>query len=883
MYYNIIKFPFSSVNDNGYTLAVCLNSEDDNFDEVNKILAADTELFRRKPTQLIGGETVYNWEGTLTGSVKATDDEREDMWTPLVCSKLSFNMACQDFPVWLMDFCNNNRARVIVYKNVEAQNIEQWRGYLIAQTLNMTVVRNLLSCPLVAVDEVAMVKYMNFNATTEYVTNDHWCTLFGLMEHFHDLHHSRGLSEATPGFEKLYTILNLTHSNRMLWHRALALVDSNGDPINDLPSTLVVNLDRWLQDKEATWENCLSELCEYLGVTFAVGSYGLMVVNDAYLLTCPTDAPTAQQFVYTFGSHTVVSHSTSQYLTLANPAKIGGNLQITAEPDRYKAVEVTSVPERWKGHEYLTDEHYKEINQSKEVRFEWGEMNNRGAGPFTQFAWHKLKYIKPDAQEAEFVEIAPCQNGEGYLMARSGELPCVDLTSCDGKTEPDTDVADTLDFITFKEGCCSVKIGHGETDGIDEDSQLTNYFLIMNHNWGNMYDDNNPKIHTMETLHLADTVWLTLWPLGNAEPLHPVESHYLQAKIQVMFIRENVPSVIDENYGRITFLYLKAPNAQTPNQAVDWATPAMIMPCNTSYHDFASEGYLNASLGLWYDLYFKAYIHIGDFYYNGTTWVHVASGDTPPKCDVTLWNDTNEITSVTNIGQRVVATKNYYYTISNPYRGSNIVDRYTNQTKLLSEIGGISAHNNPMHGKLEIQVLGQIRLQHGNLDKPSNSIPFVLLSNIDINYTDDAELMGKDIELKLKSVMDANSHTKQTLERSLKMASPTVDGFFNNVLVYDNGKAWQNLRQVKTQGPLPLLFPPEWDLARRLGNQYGSGQLYVELETPIHYDDNVHNVCFRIQGLTETAGIFLPVKRTFDYTLERLRVKLMRINAAPVA
>jgi hypothetical protein len=87
---------------------------------------------------------------------------------------------------------------------------------------------------------------------------------------------------------------------------------------------------------------------------------------------------------------------------------------------------------------------------------------------------------------------------------------------------------------------------------------------------------------------------------------------------------------------------------------------------------------------------------------------------------------------------------------------------------------------------------------------------------------------------------------------------------------------------VKVQGALPLMFPPEWALARRLGNQYGSGQLYVELETPIHYDDNVHNVCFKVESLTEAAGTFLPVKRTFDYTLERMRVKLMRINAAPV-
>lgn len=872
MYYTIIKFPFSSVNDHGYTLWVCLNASGD-MSNLTDAIAADAEVFKRKPTQTVTGDTIYNFEGTLSGSVKVTDDEREDFWTPLVCSKLSFNMACETFPVWLMEYCNNNRAKVILTKD-DAKPHVMWHGYLIAQTLNMTVVRNLMACPMVAVDEVAMAKYMNFKETVEFVTADHWCSVFGLMEHFHTLHHTRGLSAASPGFEKLYYILNLSHSNRLLWHRNLAIQDGDGNDVNDLPSTLVVNLDRWLQDKEATWEECLTEMCEYLGVTFAVGSYGLMTNCDAYLLTCPTDAPTAQQFVYTFDLHTVVSHSTSVYTTLDNPTKLGGNLQMTAEPDRYKAVEVTSVPERWKGHEYLTDEHYMEIAPNKQVRFEWGEKDDPGQY-FKTMEWHKLKYTKPDVEEAEFVELAPCADGEGYIMARAGELPYVDIDSCTGKTEPDMSVADSLDFITFKEGCCCVKIGQGEPDGIDEDTQLKPYFLIMNHNWDNMFAH---TYHTMETLHLADTTWLTLWPLGGIEAVHPSDRHYLKAKIDVMFIRENMPEAVAA--GRRTYLFLKAPNDSTPNQVVDWTTPAILMPSERSAHNFEEAGDFNASLALWYDLYFQAYIRIGNCYYNGTNWEYVASGQTPPKCDVTLWNDTNETTSVTNIGQRVIETKSYYYTISNPYRGSNLIDRYTNQTKLLTDLAGKSIHGQPLHGQLEMQVLGQIRLQHGVADNPYNSIPFVLLSNIDINYTDNAELMGTNIELKQRSVMDATSHTKQTLERSVKMATPQVDGFFSNALLYDNGKAWQNLRWVKIQGALPLLFTPEWSILQRLANQYGSGQLYVELETPVAYDDNVHNIDFTVTNLTEAKGDFMPLRRVFDYTLERMRVKLMRINMA---
>ncbi len=873
MYYTIIKFPFSSVNDQGYTLWVCLNASGD-MTNLCDTIAADAEVFSRKPTQTVDGDTIYNFEGTLSGSVKATDDEREDFWTPLVCSKLSFTMACEAFPVWLIDYCNNNRAKVILTKDDDKPHV-MWHGYLIAQTLNMPVVRNLMACPMVAVDEVAMAKYMNFKETLEYVTTDHWCSVFGLMEHFHTLHHKSGLSAASPGFEKLYHILNLSHSNRMLWHRDLAIKDSGGNDINDLPGTLTVNLDRWLQDEEATWEDCLTELCEYLGVTFAVGSYGLMTNCDAYLLTCPTDVPTVQQFVYTFDHHTVVSHSTSVYATLKNPTKLGGNLQVTSEPDRYKAVEVTSKPERWKGHEYLTDEEYKPVDPDKAVRYEWGTTQDADNGPFDTYGWHKLVYIKPTTDEEKYVTLPDCQDGEGYIMARDGILPYDDLSSCDGMGQPTDAVADSLDFITFKEGATCVKIGGGEIGGVNENKELVPYFIILNHMWSNMW---NLTPHTMQSSHIADTPFLTFTPFADNGPAHPSERHYLTLSMRVKFIRENMSIGSSADGSPLRWLWFASPGAGHTMRVLNWQSPAILMPCEDSeYPNFEDPNSIyTGNVPAWNQIYFTARLRVGGHYWNGNAWV-----TTPATCDIRLWNTTSEVTEVDRFGIRTIETKNYYYTFGSPYAGNTSVEKLTDP-KMMVNCRGVSLPNAPLEGQLKMEILGQIRFQNTipGAQDVANSVPFILIDNVDIGWTDDAELMDEDIEMKQKTVMDANSHTKETLERSIKMASPQVDGFFSNALIYDNGKTWQNLRQVKVQGTLPLLFAPEWAIMLRLSRQYGSGQLYVELETPVAYDDNVHNIDFTVTNLTEAEGDFMPLRRVFDYTLERMRVKLMRINVA---
>ena len=804
------------------------------------------------------------------------------MFTPLVQSKLSFNMAVQTFPDWLLDFCNNNRAKAVVYFEDSLNALhEMWRGYLVAQTLNMTVVNNLLSVALVAVDEVAMAKYLKFKSSLAHVSGDHWCSLYGLMEHYHDLHHTQGVDSDTVGFSTIYTILGLSSSNKMLWHCNLALPDGDGNLVNDIPNTMVVNLDRWLSDKENTWEDVFTELFDFLNVTFVVGSYGLMTVNDAYILACPTAQTSIQQFVYDFSNQSVTSHSYSVYQDLTNPPKYGANLQITAEPDRYKKVVVKSSPERWKGHNYLTDEHYKEVDETKEVRYTWGTADDPTDGPFNEYGWHKLKYIKMDAEEVEYVDIAPCTDGEGLTMARNGELPYDDLDSCTGKSEPEPSIADSLDFITFKEGACIVKIGGGEIGGIDEDSQLKMYYLILNHMWGNRV---NTTTHTMANAHIADTTWITFKPFADMAPLHPADAHFLKISMSVMFIRENMPLGTGTSGGDPkNFNWMPSPGVGQGMGQITWASPAILLPSTTTVFDFESisgpyHGNFYGGITFWNTLYFQAYIHIGNLYFNGSSWVYVNTGDTPPKCNVTMFNETTETTEVDKYGYRTLHTGNYYYTISNPCMGNTSVERY-GRPVMLASMFGVSIHGQPADGRLEMQILGQIRFQ-STVNGAANSIPFLLVNDVDISYTDEAEFVGQDLENKIELTIDAYSTSKESLERDLKMASPTAAGFFSNALVFDNGKQWRNVTQVYLQNEItPTTI--EHLKANSLMLQYGKGQLYVEFETPCPYDANLHNVCFGIQSLTEADGYFLPVKREFDYTRETLRVKAMRRNTGP--
>ena len=874
-YYIIINFPFRSINDTKYCLSVAINSSSDLSDVVDLICKDNPQVFRRG-IYSSGEDVVHTVEGVLTGTVRAVDDEREDIFDPLVCSKLKFNIAVQVFPGWLMEYCKNRQVKAVVYYD-DGLKHEVWRGYLIDQTLSLTVVEDKLSVPLVAVDEVTMAKYIKLKPSLDYVASGvRWATLFGMMEYYHDLHHTIGLGNGAEGFGKLYTILGLTTTNRMLWHRNIRITDDDGDDVNNIPATFCVNFDRWLVDEESTWADLFGELFDYLCVTFAVGSYGGMLVHDAYLLTCPTDLTNVQQFVYTFTNHSTTSHSYDVYQTIPNPTKLGANLQVTTEPDLYKTVKVTSKPERWKTHEYLTEEHYKELS-SGEVKYAWGVTDDPDDGPCESFGWHKLKYLKPDSKEADYLTIPACANGEGYLMARNGELPYDDLESCDGKTEPDASCDGSLDFITFKEGCCCVKIGSGTISGVDENKLLKPYFLIMNHMWGSMINHAN---HTMQTTHLADTPWLKLRPLGINGAVHPSEKHYLKITMDVMFVRENFPTGSTHNGNPRQHNWFPAQGIGYAMQAVEWSSPAMIMPIDETVFDFETDagpysGAYNATLLDWDNLSFTAYIHIGRHYFNGSAWAYVAPGGTPPTCSVSLKNSTTETRLISKTGYYSLETKSYYYTVSNPWMGNPSVGRNT-ENAMLADLDGISIHTQPVDGVLEMEILGQVHFQK-NILGTMQSVPWILLSKIEINYTDDSEMIEKELRNEVKQTFDNASTSKTTLEKELKMATPPAAGFFNNALVYDGGKSWHNVTRVMRQDlAVASTFELLW--AGKLMDQYSHGQTFVELTMPIMPDDNIHNVCFRITSLTEVAGTFLPIRREFDFVKETMRVKVQRRN-----
>lgn len=864
----IIRFPFSSVNDEQYMLAVCLHYPvllQPTLDALN----SDSQVFTPGLSYTDGSDEIYNYTGTLQGSVQVVDDERDDIYEPIIASKLTFNMACETFPEWLMLYCNLNWASVILYKD-NATNVELWRGYLVAQSLNMTVVRDKLACSMVAVDEIGMAKYMLINKTLS--TSTHALTIAAIMEMYHDIHYYQGFSlygVNGVGFDRYYQLLGLTQSNAMLWHRNMALVNDDGDELDDLPAEMIVNTDRWLNDDRATWSDLFDAVFRYLGVTVCMGGWRGLDANDAYVLSCPTDDGSIRQYEYNFGSGST-EITGSRFANLVNPTKIGGDLQVTVEPNRYKSVTVRSEPRRWERHEYLTEAEYKAF--SKEVRYEWGTTHDADDGPYDTFGWHKLVYIKPSTDEEKFVTLPYCQDGEGYVMARDGILPYDNLLSCTGIGQPTGEVADSLDFITFKEGATCIKIGSGEIGGIDEDKHLVPYFIILNHMWSNMW---NHDPYTMTSSHIADTPFLTFTPFADASPEHPSERHYLTLSMRVKFIRENMSIGSRTDGSPLKWLWAPSPGVGHTMRAINWQSPAILLPCEDSeYPDFEDTSSIyTGHVNLWNQVGFTARIRVGDHYWNGNAWV-----TNPTTCTISLRNATSEITEVDKYGYRTIETRNYYYTFGSPYAGNTSVDRSTDP-KMLVDCYGVSQPAAPLQGQLKLEILGQIRFQNSISGSQNvyNSVPFVLIDNVDIGWTDAAEISNEDIANIRTVGMDVYSETKEDMERELEMASPTVDGFFDNTLLFDGGKAIHNVTKVVAQDDSTYRQPEEL-LALTLGLQYADGQCFVELSTPISYDDNLHNVGFTVRGLTEVDGTFLPLKRTFDYRMERMRVKLQRVN-----
>lgn len=875
MLHLIIRFPFSSVNDEQYMLALCLHHPF-SLQPALDVLNADSEVFTQGVTTTDEGDTIYNYTGTLQGSVQSADDERDDIFEPIIASKLTFNMVCQTFPEWLMQFCNARWVSVLLYKDNPGVNFELWRGYLVAQSLNMTVVDNLMACNLVAVDEIGMAKYMPVKDT--YKEYRHWGTIFNLLAYFHGIHFKEGFTVNGingVGFKRYYNLLGLDSSgSSMLWKRNMAVISDQNNPIIDLPWQLVVNLDKWIIDGKATWYDVFDAVFRYLCVTFSIGSWSMAnrVSHDCYLVTCPTDSGNIKLYSCLWGTDPV-EISNDIFETITNPMKIGGDLQVTIEPDKYKSVTIESEPKRWEPHEYLKDDSYKRLGVG--VKRDFGETDDPDNGPYNgeTYKVRKMRYLRLKDEEADFVEIPECTDGEGLTMAEDGLLPYDNIHSCDGLTHPTAEVANSLDFITFKEGACPIEIGSSQYYGLDEDQHMTPYFLIMNHVWENRW---NALPYSMGSRHLYDTKWLAFMPFGKVAALHPADGHYLRISMEVTFIRENFGPRTHPD-GPKQWLWEPAPGIGHSMRAVNWNNTTILLPCiSSAYGDFEDPNspYTGTMQG-GVSLTIRAIIKCGDWYNDGRVWMYQPQNI--PTCPLLLKCDSTEV-ETDKYGGRTEKIKNYYFEAATPWHGSTLVD-ITDKTSAFYGMSGLSALENPLDGELEIQILGQINFQNANAGGVKNSVPFLLISDVDISYSDDSELSETDLLNKSTVYIDYYSETKEEMKRKLEMASPAGDGFFQNTLLCNVGKVYRNLVNATAQGS-NTRRTPEQMLALKLASQYAGSQCFVEFSTPVHYDDNIHNVDFLVQGLTEVDGTFLPLRRTFDYRLERMRVKMMRVTGS---
>ena len=116
-------------------------------------------------------------------------------------------------------------------------------------------------------------------------------------------------------------------------------------------------------------------------------------------------------------------------------------------------------------------------------------------------------------------------------------------------------------------------------------------------------------------------------------------------------------------------------------------------------------------------------------------------------------------------------------------------------------------------------------------------------------------------------------------ELSLKLASPKVPGVFNNSLIYDNGDNMVYLRNIHEQGGTED-FTPEHYIANAMAQVYNRPATWVEFSRQFAAADygDVANLEFRVSGLTEAAGTFVPVERKFDFTRSLVRWKLQQLS-----
>lgn len=887
----IIKFPFSSVNNEKYVLALQMKRAS-SYIAAWDAMEADTRCFTLLDQYISGEDIVMEYEGTLCGSVKAEDDARDDMFEPLCSSKLKFNIACQQFPSWLMDACVFARdIRVILYAvtgESETPLRVRWRGYLQCNTLNMTVVNDLLACPLVAIDEIGVAKHLPFRANCD--GRPGYLSVYELFKKWWTMNW-------TDHFLEAYTDLGLaTNQAALFFARDLCFKFDANNYNRDILKSTILNLERYYLNPDATWKDVLDNVCRYLGVHFVIGAYSSNYSYDNYIISS-YDAMTGNKTNYsvTLANDYTFGSTTPKYATLGNQEKMGADLQVTYEPDKFKGVKVTSIPERPPKHDYLEKDNIREIAPaSGHEAYADCRIGQHKAGTFSdELEYWRLVYTEivdaPDqwTEEADYIELEDCNvSQEGRAVGGSGYFPFTDAPL--GRNKPNGEDTDSIEFIMEKKGMIPIRLGHFDVKDLPTiPAKLTDYLMLLNNIWGRKYWFEDQAVTQTSALEFKVA---SIYPFGLDASILPADKAFLAIDFSAMILNENIGAGDD---------IMETTDPSMSNFTIYtnlFGCNGSVFPMTKSYHDYSDDDehttgkLVDAPSHNQHVVHFVPFLNvrlrIGNYFYyydwddeSNRRWTYYSNPDDAPIFKLPLIGSAQR-RWMNQYGYGNIVIDNYYYSDLHP-SSRNI------EPCFYVPLDNVSKYGNPLNGRVCLEIFWPTPSLNYWTDTwaiPNtnhyNNILSILIKDIDIRFTDEAEIAGDNIDNIAKTESDPANDTKVLKEVSLEMATPQTDGVFNNCLLYtDADKLYKNLKEVyKQTETTPMTF--EKSLADMMSAVYSRPQVWVEFQRKFRAANygNIANMEFRVSGLTEASGTFVPVERTFDFTKGWVRWKLQKLS-----
>ena len=873
----LLKFPISTVQyEENYMLAI----ETDWSQELQDAIIADTAF----TAQTVQTPNVLVFEGTLNGDVIISEDKRESIYTPLVTSKLKFSLVTHNFPKWIMEktYYYTN-VRVVLATQIKGQWHERWRGYLWENTLNSTVVDDWITTSIFALDELSMAKYIKiYNTIGEYGRDRRVYNYFNYYKTLND-----------SNFGTVYTLLGLSTDGHIYLDDEMAFVD-NGTERTDLLGELWFNDYMYLYQEEnedkKSWSDLFSDVCNYFGVTFSVGGYG-EGAKDAYLLETQDITAFGKDYTrtrYTDDGYTgFTTYSASNYTIITPSEKLNANFNITLEPNKYKGATVKSKAKRYETHEYLTDERNHKLNENKYCILKWGsaeDADTNGADAYlNDTRYRKLYYLEQEPLEERYIQYhTHCkldeQDNHTYIFNHgyfdSGN------TSYSGITTPNNSMADKIGWMNVMHGAVPIKFGEISFRSVTEDESLKNYICLMNNSyfdasWGHFLELSNKWNERYEN-------FCTLWPFTEHQIRHNSEKHYLQIEITA--------NILDENRGNI--MYFNSNSSITNTFA---GTNAHIFPSITTEYDYNDYGNnLNLKYNTLVDDDYKnsnfdshepqlwIQAHIGNDYYLGSGGYFIQNGASvqrPDRYPVSLYSNSIQYTDYVQGGYGMEIKDNTYGELK------SLNDPKTDQCRLIdmSNLNSVYLIDLPIEGKLEINILGpmppfiSMDAHHPFLD---NNI-YTLLHDIKFKFTDDAEIMGKDMKQEETDIFDTLSKTKEVYEVEMNLCSPKYEGQYYNCLTYDNEKQTLNARNWCKQGYHDYSTTAEYYYMERLNSFYAPSPMHLDMAIRYRNTDNYQHSQLVISGITEDDGLFLVREKTFNVTTNQLKITADRVYLNP--